>query len=293
MMGWLDYFRAVRSRISWDRSLLRGLWIVPWLQVRARIGRPEKKALIAYHPQPAGPWYTLPLALASTSIRRTRDVSNADAIMVFDDRTKSEDLPLNASVLTLNQQATDITKAHVGRVFETVFGYPVSVDPFQHDGPMVEKSDENGVHDGRIVEGPLTTVEPGLTYQRLADSLVRPGVTEDLRCVCVKGDIIVVFRKEKSLSKRFAASYLQTTCHEAQDFFADEELDTIALFCQRIGLDFGSLDVLRDHAGDGRIYVVDVNKTCMPVLSMPPRPLQAALSKIGGAVEALILSKKP
>jgi hypothetical protein len=266
---------------------------VPWLQLRGRVGRRKSSGTIAYYPQPAGPWYTMPLALASSGIRKTKDLSKADAVMIFDDRTLSfVDFPQTSARL-INAHATDISKAHVGRVFERVFGYPLSLDPTTHIGPMVEKADLNGVHDGRIVEGPLAEPKPGCIYQVLADSTVRAGVTEDLRCVCVGGDVIQVFRKEKADTVRFQAVYLETTLQEAESVFSVTERVQIAEFCRAMGLEFGSIDVLRDHAGSGRIYVVDVNKTCMPVLSMPVRELNIALRRIGRAAEDLILRPAP
>lgn len=289
MRGWLDYFRAVGPRITWDRSLLRGAWTVPWLQLTGRLKCPPPIGTIAYFPQPAGPWYTLPLALVRTGIRRTSDLGKADVIMIFDDRTQSNVTLPTTTARLLNARATDVSKVQVGRVFEAVFHYPLTLDPLTHDGPMVEKSDVNGVHDGRIVIGPIVSPRAESVYQALVDSTVRDGVTEDLRCVCVGGDIVVVFRKEKATQDRFKAAYLETTLREPASVLSDQERTDITRFCEMIGLDFGSIDVLRDHAGDGRIYIVDVNKTCMPVLSMPVRELDKALRRIGAAVEALIL----
>lgn len=289
MMGWLDYFRAVGPRITWDRSLMRGAWTVPWLQLTGWMSRPSDTGTIAYFPQPAGPWYTLPLALMRTGIRRTSDLGKADAIMIFDDRTQSNiTLPITTARL-INARATDVSKTQVGRLFEAIFDYPLTLDPLVHIGLMVEKSDINGVHDGRIVTGPIASPRADCVYQTLADSTVRDGVTEDLRCVCVDGEIVVVFRKEKATRDRFAPTYLETTLREAASVLSYQERADIARFCEMIGLDFGSIDVLRNHAGDGRIYIVDVNKTCMPVLSMPVRELNKALHQIGVAVEALIL----
>ena len=37
-----------------------------------------------------------------------------------------------------------------------------------------------------------------------------------------------------------------------------------------MNLDFGAIDVMRDK-NDERIYIVDVNKTCMPVLCLSLR----------------------
>ncbi|WP_298915452.1 hypothetical protein [uncultured Algimonas sp.] len=292
MSRWVDYWRAVSGRITWDRSLLRGAWTVPWLHWRGRRGRPAQRGTIAYWPQPGAPWYTMPLALCSTSLRETRDLRAADAVMIFDDRTETTVALPDTDARLLNARATDISKSHVGDVFETVFGYPVTVDPVRHAGVMVEKSEENGVHDGRIVQGPLTAPRPGCLYQRLADSTVRDGVTEDLRCICVGGRLVLVFRKEKAAAARFGTAYLGTTVREAQDCFSTEELSKIARFCDGIGLDFGSVDVVRDYPDAGRPYIVDVNKTCMPVLSMPVGALEPALRRIGTALEALVLSPR-
>ena len=293
MRGWLDYWRAVGGRISWDRGLLRGLWIVPWLQLSARRQRPAARGHIAYYPQPAGPWYTLPLALAGTSIRQTSDHSRADAVMMFDDRTQSDPLGPKTGAQLINARATDISKDHVADIFEQVFGYPLAVDPTIHTGPMVQKSDVNGVHDGAIVEGPIPAPKPDCVYQHLVDSTVRDGVTEDLRCVCVGGDIVLVFRKEKADRLRFSTSYLQTTLRDANGTFSKDERQKIARFCDAMGLDFGSIDVLRDYSKGGRPYIVDVNKTCMPVLSMPAGELAEALRRIGAAAENFILTTDP
>lgn len=290
MKGWLNYWRTVGDRITWDRSVLRGLWIVPWLHCRLRLGRPRRTGTIAYFPHPAGPWYSLPLALAGTGIRKTRSIQRADLLMVFEDRTVSDIQPPDIDGQCLNDRAIDISKINVGRVFETVFGYSLTLDPSLHVGPMVQKSDANGVHDGKIVQGPLQHPMPDCVYQRLADSTIREGVTEDLRCVCVRGRVIQVFRKEKATESRFQAVYLETTLRDADEVFSAEEQKKIAAFCQMIGLDFGSMDILRDYASDGRIYIVDVNKTCMPVLSMPAKELEKGLRRIGAAFETLMLS---
>jgi len=291
MRGWLNYWRAVRSRVTWDRSIARGLWIVPYLQLRQRIGRPRKRGKIAFYPQPAGPWYTLPLALAGTGVRLTRNIRTADAVMIFDDRTVSNVQVPETSAKLLNARAVDISKAHVGRVFEQVFGYPLTLDPRTHSGPMVQKSDMNGVHDGRIVEGPLAIPLPDCIYQHPVESFVREDVTEDLRCVCVGGVVVQVFRKEKETAARFKASYLETALRDPVETFSEHELALITQFCAVMGLDFGSMDVLRDYAEGGRLYIVDVNKTCMPVLSMPAKELEIGLRRIGAAAEAFILDR--
>ena len=289
MTGWLDYWRTVRGRVVYDRGFARALWTVPYLWLKGRARRRPATVRLAFHPQPAGPWYTLPLSLAGTGVRIVRRVGDADAVMVFDDRTDGAVARPETGAPLLNARITDISKAHVGRVFGSVFGYALSVDPLTHAGPMVEKSDENGVHDGRIVKGPLAVARPGMAYQRLVDSTVRDGVTEDLRCTCVGGRVVSVVRKEKSAASRFRADYLVTHPVTPEAALSEEERSQLAVFLDRMGLDFGSIDVLRDYGAGGDIYVVDVNKTCMPVLSMNVRDMDRELAKIGDAAERLIL----
>jgi hypothetical protein len=54
-----------------------------------------------------------------------------------------------------------------------------------------------------------------------------------------------------------------------EDVYSQVELDFIAEFTRLLGLDWGGLDVLRDK-GDGRLYIVDANKTDMgPPIALP------------------------
>ena len=52
-----------------------------------------------------------------------------------------------------------------------------------------------------------------------------------------------------------------------------------------MNLDFGSIDVMRDKH-DGRIYIVDVNKTCMPVLCLSLKTQIKSQKKIAEALTA-------
>ena len=85
-----------------------------------------------------------------------------------------------------------------------------------------------------------------------------------------------MFLKFKSPENRFGTSYLHTDVRLADEVFSRQEQEQISEFCRQIGLDFGCIDVLRD-VEDGRIYIVDVNRTCMPVLSLSFKTLLRAL----------------
>lgn len=298
MGRWRSYWQTVGHRIAVDRGAFRVVWLVTWLTVRGWIRQAGRKpvARIAYHPHPGGPWYMLPLALRYTNIKPVRQVSEADIVMIFDDRTETDGQSdmyraLPPDVPLINAGISDISKRHVARMFETVFGYKLSVNPLTHTGPMVEKSNENGVHDGVIVQGPITQPKPDCVYQKLVETVTRPGVTEDLRCTCVGGEVVQIFRKEKASHLRFSTRYLQTTLVNPADALTPEERQKISEFATRIGLDFGSIDVLRDHLGDGMIYIVDVNKTGMPVFSMSVSALETGLKRIGLAAESMIKAR--
>ena len=72
------------------------------------------------------------------------------------------------------------------------------------------------------------------------------------------------------------------------EIFSADEIAAIGRFCAAMRLDWGGLDILRDRA-DGRIYVVDVNKTDVgPViaLSLPEKLRSVAL--LASALRALV-----
>lgn len=62
----------------------------------------------------------------------------------------------------------------------------------------------------------------------------------------------------------------------------------MTLFTEKLGLDWGGLDVLRD-LDDGRIYIVDANKTDMgPPLALPLREKLRATHMLASALDAHI-----
>lgn len=170
-----------------------------------------------------------------------------------DDSTTSQGHPG-----AINGRCTDISKSRVEQVFAEVFGYGTLVDPSKHHGPMVEKSEINAAHDGRIVEGP-TEAKPGKVYQRLIDNSAGADHVLDLRPCIVGNQIPFVYKKVRPLSSRFSNDNTRITYCRANDVFSDDEQGKLVRFAKLIGLDIGELDVLRDK--DGRLYVVDVAKT--------------------------------
>lgn len=165
----------------------------------------------------------------------------------------------------VNGNCTDISKRKVESLHCEVFGYSLEVDPLSHQGPMVCKSDENGAHDGGIVQGPLAAARPDCVYQTVVDSrgpaqLARAGEVCDLRVTVFDGVPNFVYLKYRPEGARFANTNSRVLIASLSDVFSAGELLLLTRFCQAAGFDYGEVDVVRDEASR-RIHVLDLNKT--------------------------------
>ena len=232
----------------------------------ARLHRLRVPVRIYYTPDRAGPWYLLRGAALWAGFGAARTPDKADAAFYFDDTTQGSP-PSTNGLRLFNGACTNISKSHVAAVFAEVFGYPLQLDPRHAFGPIVEKAEKNGVHDGRIVEAPVAP-RLGYVYQRLVDTTGPDGLVHDLRTPTVGGKPIMVWEKTKPADKRFAIHNSRAVLRDPALIYSSGELERIAAFTARMGLDWGGLDILRDRK-DGRIYIVDVNKTDLgPVIAL-------------------------
>jgi len=250
---------------------------------------------IAFYPHSPGPWYNVWQVIRLSGLKLHSDYKKADYIFVFEDSTFTSfdsDFSRGLNTTTLNHRVNDISKEHVTDIFEAVFKYSLRIDPAAFKGPAIKKSNANGMHDGVIIECPVdvTKGEPNFVYQRLIDSTFDGVTSEDLRVAYVLGEIALVYHKKKPLNDRFGTQYLSVDVKSAADVFFNEEIGLIIKFCEKMGLDFGALDIMRDKH-DGRIYIVDVNKTCMPVLCLSLKQQIRCQQKIANALNRG-LSKK-
>lgn len=242
---WLTFYTLAQSWRTWRR--VTG----------------HKRPTIAFHPDKPRPWYFIWPVMHASGAKLISDVSKADIVFQFDDSTHADHSVPNTKpgAKLVNFSCTDISKSNVADCFERAAGYGLKVDPRTYDGPMVEKSEKNACHDGRIIEGPMDPVEDK-TYQRLIDNEIEGGLVEDLRCCIVGGEPTVVFRKRRELSRRFLNENAEVLIDEPRKCYTSDEIDVIRSFAAEIGLEWGGVDVLRDRAS-GRIYIVDANKTDM------------------------------
>ena len=165
----------------------------------------------------------------------------------------------------INLHCRDVSKNYTNEVFEQVFGYSLGVNPLTYTGKCVAKSNLNAQHDGKIINCPISQVKSGVTYQKLIDNEVEENAVLDYRVPIFKNEIPLVYvylKKNKNSTQRFFGypSLISVELADPETAFSQDEIKKIMAFCQKIGLDYGELDILRDRQ-DRLIYIVDANNT--------------------------------
>jgi hypothetical protein len=233
-------------RFVFDRNLWRDIFTWSGFYARVELWRLQRwisgrrGAAIAFLPDSPRPWYLVWAVAACAGARVVRDAREADIIVHFDDSTISPEPPLpdfgNHPPRLVNFNCRDISKSNVARAFERVSGYGLAIDPATHTGPMVEKSEINAAHDGRVVQGPVSP-QPGRAYQRLIDNEIGGGLVEDLRTVTAGGEPVLVFRKRRPVARRFANHNASCEWAAPADVFSTAEIDLIRRFTRELRLD--------------------------------------------------------
>ena len=221
----------------------------------------------------------------------------AAIILAFDDQTvkAAPDQPLLVhaqEIRCLNLHCLDIRKTRVEEIHQSVFGYGTFIDPLQHRGQALEKSDENAKHDGHYIDCPCADVKPGSIYQRVIDNRTEDGTALDYRLV-VMGELLpIVYCKYKKWDQRFTNEVVRSSLHNPEDFFTFEELDRIRAFAREMKTDFCELDILRDKS-DGKIFVIDVNTTPYgPPAGLSSDEKKSAIERLSKAFRAAFLNDK-
>lgn len=251
--------------------------------------------LLFYPERPSSMHYVIWKICAELGLRATGIPSRRTALaLLWKDATSIAPLeaapPITAARL-LNAGCRDISKVNVARHFRAVFGYGCDVDPLAYPGPCVEKSNQNARHDGRIVFGPSVTPRAGAVYQRVINNIVAGGMVEDIRVPVIGGAVPFAYLKYRPRAVRFDSSKnAAVRLCAAQDVLSADEMVAIGAFAQRMGLDYGELDVLRDR-DDGRIYILDANKTpAGPSYRLPGADARRAIERLALAFREEFLS---
>lgn len=160
----------------------------------------------------------------------------------------------------LNRTCDDISKRTVAATFASVFGYSLEVDPTDYVGKAVRKSNLNFSKDGKIVDCPISGADRSVVYQRFVDTEWKPGLVEDIRLGVLGQSFPLCWLKQRTFDMMFLNKLHSAQLVNPIDVFSDDELSRICIFAERIGMDYGELDILRDR-NDRRIYIVDANST--------------------------------
>jgi hypothetical protein len=189
-------------------------------------------------------------------------VKNPDLVIYFEDITHGSSSALSANYpnqLIINKNCIDISKKNVDQIHLEIFGYNTTIDPKTYSGVAVEKSDENALHDGRKVNCPINEPRESAIYQLLIDNDFDEQHVVDYRVPVIQFQIPLVYKKFKKKEVRFTNEVSFSELHDPLSIFSTEELTKIGEFAKTMAAEFCELDVLR-HS-DGRIFVIDVNKT--------------------------------
>lgn len=251
---------------------ITAFWAVGLYQ-RARVGR---KAIMAA-PEVPLPWYELWMAVHAVGGTFAK---TAPCGVYFEDTTQATFTAPKGE--WLNATCTDIRKSTVAYAFLRAGGAPISIDPQQSKGVVVEKSEENGTHSGRLVQAPCTP-QKGYVYECFVDTEV-DGMIHDFRVVVVRGKITCVWEIERPATLRFADTHDMVRERAVHDVFSQDEQQLILRTADELGMDIGDFDVLRDRTTE-KIYIVDANKTSvMPPLALSFKQRLSAARRIGEAL---------
>lgn len=240
--------------------------------------------------------YTVTLIACRLGLRLTTDPGRKfGAAMHWHDTTFRPRNPvlegLAESLPVINLRGNDISKTRVDEAMRQVFGYGLAVDPRTTLGPLVEKSDLNALHDGRIVEGPLFATTAGRVYQRLIQGRPIGSLVEEIRVPVVGDQVPFVHLKYKQRRDPLALS-VRGMIAKPSAVLGQDEIELLVRFARAMGIDFGEFDVMRHHV-DGRVYVFDANNTpCVRFVGVSAADRRATVELLAEAFDVAFLRRR-
>lgn len=162
----------------------------------------------------------------------------------------------------INANCNDISKKKLGNCFQEIFNYQLNINPTTYKGLGVEKSDDNGAHDGKLVKLPITKdlVQNKKVYNIHINNVFEKNFVTDYRIPFIGELSEFCYEKKRHISERFVNQNHTVKVLQTSDIFTSEEINKISSMCHLMKLDYGEIDCLID-ADTRKIYVVDINKT--------------------------------
>jgi hypothetical protein len=183
--------------------------------------------------------------------------------------------------LFVNIGCRDISKKTVGALNFEVFGYPLDLDPVNHEGLAVRKSNDNATHDGEVIICPIRAedVETSHVYSFVIDNSDGQEVI-DYRVPYFMGLVGFCYEKRRPASTRFSNENSHVRLRELRSVFSSAEMTSIEKFAAKLGADYGEFDVLRDFS-TGRVFIVDFAKTPWgPPNGLPRKESHEAITRL-------------
>lgn len=218
------------------------------------------RTIICFPDQPREIGYEIVKISMILGVQIRKESANPHLGVAWQDTTVRTFLLPQKPAYFLNSHCPDIGKDKIEEVFESVFGYPLRIDPTTHNGTCARKSVLNAKHDGIVVNCPIEKAEPGYVYQRLINNKFDDEHIFDLRTPYYRGTLPLIYRKLRPIKTRFKDANAKVELFRTEDFFSLEERELLSKFGRALDLDYGGFDVLRD-VETNKIYVVDVNTT--------------------------------
>lgn len=162
----------------------------------------------------------------------------------------------------INAKANDITKKKMAELNKKIFGYDLDIDPTVYEGKVVKKSDFNGLHDGEVIDCPIDVnhVKSDFVYNICINNIDNQNQATDFRVIFMNGVLDFFYEKKRPIHSRFDTHKSSTKVRNIADEFTIDEIEKITLFCNRLGANYGEMDILRDRDSN-KIFIVDFAKT--------------------------------
>ncbi|WP_417198003.1 hypothetical protein [Bizionia sp.] len=160
--------------------------------------------------------------------------------------------------------------------FLDAFGYDLGVDPTIYQGSVVKKSRVQARHDGEIINCPikLEEVDDKFSYSKLIDNSLNDFIV-DIRAVIFDGEIPFCYIKFRPKETRFSNVNSKVFLVSPSDVLSKSEIRLVLDFANKMLLEVGEVDILRDNFSRD-IYIVDANNTP----SGPPNGLSSQESTL-------------